>query len=108
MQVFEHVPQWGMKRKRKPEVITTTFGDGYEQRGAKGLNNNLRTFDLIFKGSEEKISEIDSFLNEHNGVKSFVWKPYKDKQGSFKCEEWDTDINTGFCILTATFKEVVA
>ena len=108
MKEFKWMPQWNAKRKKKPNVNAVTFGDGYEQRQPKGINNNLRTFDVVFKGSEEYINEIEAFLDEHGAVNAFLWTPYRDKQGKFKCEEWDTEFSTGFFVLTATFKEVAA
>ncbi|MCK3657219.1 phage tail protein [Pasteurellaceae bacterium Pebbles2] len=104
---FTWLPQWNMKRNRQPDVLTIDFGNGYQQRIPKGLNNDLRTFDLTFKSNEIIAKEIDDFLAEHCGVKAFLWTPYGEKQGRFICSEWQKEISTGFCIITTSFKEVV-
>ncbi|THA07305.1 phage tail protein [Rodentibacter pneumotropicus] len=109
MKTFTFPPQWNMKRKAKPEINVLKFGDGYEQRRANGINNDLRTYDVVFKGINGYINQIDSFLTEHNGYKAFLWTPpHSGKQSKFRCEEWDVDISEGFSVLTATFQEVVA
>ena len=108
MKEFTWQADWNMKRKKKPNVNTIRFGDGYEQRQSDGINNNLRTYDVVFSGSEEKIKAIDMFLDECCGVTAFSWQPYGDKKGLFTCGEWDETKKTGYRTLTATFKEVIA
>lgn len=108
MREFTWQPDWNMRRKNKPSVSAIEFGDGYEQRRKNGINHNLRTYDVTFSGVEDRIEAIANFLEEHNAVNAFLWTPYGDKQGRFVCAEWDTDKQTGFSTLTATFKEVVA
>lgn len=107
LETFTARPQWNMKRKSKPELNVVKFGNGYEQRSPKGLHNHLRTYDVVFKGSEEMINRIDDFLIRHNGYKAFFWTPYGEQKGRFRCEEWDKTFSTGFFELTATFIEVV-
>ncbi|TNG91865.1 phage tail protein [Pasteurellaceae bacterium USgator11] len=108
METFNYTPDWKMKRKKKPSVAVVSFGDGYEQRSKNGINNNLRAYDVVFTRNEATIKAIDGFLSARGAVEAFLWTPYGDTQGRFKCEEWETDHQTGFGTLTATFKEVVA
>lgn len=108
MRVFEYAPQWGMEVQKRPSVSVLNFGDGYEQRIPKGINNKLRTYSVSFVGSEELIGEIEQFLDDHGAVKAFLWTPYNsNKQSEFKCEEWSINCKTGYLILSAEFKEVV-
>ncbi|WP_439259485.1 phage tail protein [Lonepinella sp. BR2930] len=109
MKTFNWKPQWGVKCTRKPDVKVLSFGNGYEQRIKNGINNDLRSFDVVFKGDVANISAIDNFLTEHGAVNAFYWTPYGETtQGKFKCEEWEKEYSTGFLTLTATFKEVLA
>lgn len=108
MKEFTWKPDWNMKRSNKPNVNVVEFGDGYQQRQKGGINHNLKTYDVVFTGSEERINAIDDFLNEHGGYQAFLWSPYLETQRKFTCAEWDTNEQTGFFTLTATFNEVVA
>lgn len=108
METFNYQPSYGMKMNKKPSVNVVKFGDGYEQRSATGINNILRMYSVKFSGNEQKINDIDNFLTRHMGVTAFLWTPHRDRQGRFKCEEWDKDINDGYGTITATFTEVVA
>lgn len=108
MKTFTWPAQWNAKRTKKPNVTVINFGDNYEQRQTNGIHHALRTYDVVFKGSEGYIGQIEAFLDEHAAVHAFLWTPYRDKVGKFKCEEWETTLQTGFFTLSATFKEVIA
>ncbi|MDY4280866.1 MAG: phage tail protein [[Pasteurella] mairii] len=107
MKEFKWMPQWNMKRKTKPNVNVVSFGDGYEQRSPKGIHNDLRTYDVVFKGVNAYINAIDAFLTLHNAYQAFLWTPPYSRAGKFKCEAWDVEMAEGFATLTATFQEVV-
>lgn len=80
----------------------------YEQVAPKGLNHILRVYDVSFSGTEERIKQIDEFLERHGGYKSFSWTPHKSTQGKFRCNEWNATYQEGFGNLSAQFREVVA
>lgn len=108
METFTWAADWGIAQTAEPTTYKVSFGDGYEQRGAKGLNADLRTYELAFTGTVEKINAIDNFLKDKAGYKAFNWTPYAENGGIFKCETWKKSYKTGYLTLTATFKEVVA
>ncbi|WP_273396987.1 phage tail protein [Actinobacillus porcinus] len=108
METFNFNPDWGVQLNKKPEVFQVGFGDGYEQVAPKGLNHILRVYDVSFSGTEERIKQIDEFLERHGGYKSFSWTPHKSTQGKFRCNEWNAIYQEGFGNLSAQFREVVA
>lgn len=75
MKKFNWTPEESLKVSIKPKVKVITFGDGYEQRIADGINNQLREYSLNFSGEEAEIRKIDQFLAEHGAIKAFLWTP---------------------------------
>lgn len=109
METFNFAPNWGAKLSREPKVITLSFGDGYEQRQKKGLNHNLRSYSLVFSGAADRIRQIETFLERHEGYKAFLWTPSSTSpQGKFKCEKWEVEDHESHKQLSCEFKEVVA
>ena len=109
MKKFNWIPEESIKVSVKPKVKVISFGDGYEQRIADGINNQLREYSLSFSGEEADIREIDKFLTEHGAVKAFIWTPQDTWQpGTFKCEEWSITVNGYWNQLSAKFQEIVA
>lgn len=72
METFTFQPDWDMEQFRKPELMKNSFGDGYEQIRPKGLNHNLRTYSVIFTGTEDRIKQIDEFFNRQGGIKPLI------------------------------------
>ena len=57
-----------ISRSVTPRVLTATFGDGYEQRVADGLNPKDETFNLSFTSREaSEINKIAAFLDSRIG-----------------------------------------
>jgi len=56
-----------------PRVLTATFGDGYEQRIADGINTLTETYSLSFKTRlKADIDDIVAFLDSKKGVTNFT------------------------------------
>jgi phage-related protein len=108
---FTWIPSYGADEDHKPKVNTVGYGDGYSQRCADGLNNDLQTRNLNFAGRTDlEADAIIAFLKNEGGVTYFLWMPpgalvakrwlcsqYKKTQNSF-------NNNTVTCV----FEEVVA
>jgi phage-related protein len=86
----------------KPAVNSIKFGNGYEQRLADGINNNLQKFNLNFEGRDkDETRAIAHFLHKRKAVDSFFFDapfPYNfDVSQSypkrFICDEWDIAYN---------------
>ncbi|WP_111860197.1 phage tail protein [Acinetobacter sp. CFCC 10889] len=59
-------------------VLSSKFGDGYEQHVSIGINNKKGQWNFSKKGSEAEILEIEAFFDDHNGADSFLWDHPKD------------------------------
>jgi phage-related protein len=82
------------------------FGDGYAQVAGDGINPVIRTWDLTFTGPREFIDDIIKFLESHQGVKSFQWRPPSGDIGLYRCEAYkNTPMKRRWFSLTATFTE---
>ncbi len=56
------VPREGMQVSEKPSVVRVRFGDGYEQRRPTGLNPQLKTFQAVFRVTDESTRRwLDEF-----------------------------------------------
>ena len=56
----------------KPKVHVATFGDGYEQRLADGINSIKQEFSVSFnKRPKEEIDDIAGYFNSLKGVTAF-------------------------------------
>ncbi len=59
-----------------PNVFIHTFGDGYEQRLARGINANDQTYAVSFiTRTKAEANNIITFFEDKGGVTSFVFAP---------------------------------
>lgn len=87
------IPDYGASRTKKPRVKVVSFGDGYEQRVADGINTIKEEWSLTFAGSRDMIEEIDMFLSEQKSVNSFWWVSPKGKRMAVVCDDWNTSMD---------------
>ena len=65
-------PDKSMTKTVAPRVLQITFGDGYEQRIADGINTINETYSLSFKTrTKEAIDDIVVFLDARKNVSKF-------------------------------------
>jgi phage-related protein len=92
------VPDKGFTRDDTPIIFKTTFGDGYEQRVANGINALSSKFSVSFNTRPKaEIDDIIAFFTSKNGVTAFNWT-IPDTNGSENgntettikvvCENW--------------------
>lgn len=106
MESFSWIPDWQLKRKRKPEKYTIPFGDGYNQQVGVGANLLRQPYDLTFTGTFTKIWAIEQFLEARGGFEDFVWVTPTGASQVFYCSEWNVDYSTYNNIqLTTTFEQ---
>ena len=87
-------PSYSANINKRPRVKSIRFGDGYEQRVADGINNNLNVIDITFENRDEReAAAILHFLEERKGTESFVFEPAKpyDKASLYVCRNWDSN-----------------
>ena len=65
-------PDKSLSRSSKPKVHLATFGDGYEQRLADGINSVKETFSVAFQTrTKADIDDIVGYLDSLQGVTAF-------------------------------------
>ena len=108
------VPDKGLSSKEKPRVLMASFGDGYEQRIANGINALEQNFSLRFKTrTKEEIDDIIAFFVAKKGVTAFDYVVSDSNAGSSEttykvvCSEWvKSYAYDNFYSATATFRRV--
>jgi len=102
-------PDFGAQKKVQPRVRVVSFGDGYEQRLAYGVNTQPKNWTLRWSASSNSDADaIEAFFEARGAVESFEWTPLQEATAyKFVCREWQrehqyADINT----ITATFEQV--
>jgi len=107
-------PDRGFSVKTTPKVYSVDFGDGYQQRAIKGINNFTQDFTVNFKNRpKDEIDDIEAFFESKQGVTNFSFT-YADsnESGNEKtikviCSEWSqTYMYDDYYSLSATFKRV--
>lgn len=108
MSDFAYVPVHPIRVDDEPRVLAAQFGDGYEQRVADGINNNLPKWNLTFIGETDTIAAARAQLNGYGGVTAFTWTPQGESEVTVVCRRWSraSEVNAG--TLTAVFEEVPA
>ena len=101
-------PLVGASKRSQPSVRNVQFGDGYGQRITYGLNQNPKSWSLVWDVTEEGADEIEAFLDARGGAENFDWSP-PDETATYKwvCSEWSKTINfPGRAQISATFQQV--
>ena len=106
-QTFSWNPDEGGSEDTKPDVVSTKFGDGYEQRTKKGINPNAISWSLKFTGNAAYATPIRNFLLARDGAEAFIWvNPYSES-GMYVCRQWvATRISPSVIEISAKFERV--
>lgn len=104
---FKWYPNEGASEDMRPDVASTKFGDGYEQRVAKGINSKVISWTLRFTGSVSDMLPIRAFLSDRNGQESFMWKnPFKERS-PYICRQWTASkVSAEMVEISAKFERV--
>lgn len=110
----------GLNRSVTPKVLSTNFGDGYQQRIVQGLNSLDEMFNVSFNNRPKaEADDITKFFELKKGVLSFTFG-YPDENSSdtdssgnkvtevkVVCEQWNTTfVSSGAYSVTAQFRRV--
>ena len=108
MATFTWIPSVGAALSVKPSVHKVSFGDGYEQRMAFGLNTKPEVWSVEFHGkTTTDAAAIDAFLKARGAVECFNWTSPSGLAAKFVCEEWSRTIEEpNIENIRATFKQV--
>ena len=103
-------PRYGITKTSKPNVRVVQYGDGYQQRQAVGLNQNLKTWNPEFVNiSETDADTIETFLEARVADNApFAWTPPGESSASnFICLSWTKTIPyNNRATISAQFQEV--
>ena len=110
MATFTWTPDENATEDHEPRVRKVAFGDGYEQRGADGINSDLARFPgLSFSGRSTAESDaIWAFLKARGGSESFDWTPPSGTAGKFVCPKYSRQIKGTTAPITCDFYQVPA
>ncbi len=108
------IPDKSMQRSAKPRVHLATFGDGYEQRIANGINNLVESYSVSFNNrTKAEIDDIVAFFENKAGVTAFTFTvPDTNESGNevaikVVCDTWNKTYTVGdYYSATATFRRV--
>lgn len=97
----------GNSQTNKFNVLTTAFGDGYEQSTSVGINNRAGEWSYQRTAEEAEILEIKAFFDLHKGAKSFLWDSPLDGEVKVKTGEYQpVCLGAGYWRISTTFKQV--
>lgn len=99
----------GSSRSTSARVLKASFGNGYSQRAADGLNNLNQTIPLVWTYiTEDEKNTIVDFLSSKLGAGSFYFTFKGDSEASLVvCEKWsETPVSGPWWTVSATFEKV--
>lgn len=110
MRSFDFKIRVGAGGEVEPKTNFVQFGNGYHQASEKGMNSDLRKYNVEIKGFIDYTKQAEKFLTDHKGFISFEWQaPDREEKRLYICKSWKPTFNDGiFRTLNATFEEVVA
>lgn len=79
----------GNAQTSKFNVLTSKFGDGYEQNISVGINNKSSTWLFTKTGKKALILEIKAFFDAHKGADSFLWDSPLEGEVRVKAGEYN-------------------
>lgn len=96
----------GAHKASAARVRRNTFGDGYSQRSADGINTIDEKWSLSWTGTTTQITELEDFFIAEGGVNSFYWTPKREStQLLWTCNTWNRVYNSnGVDTITATLQ----
>jgi phage-related protein len=106
--IFTWIPVKASLQER-PRILSSKFGDGYEQRRAEGINHIAQHWSLFFVCHHAAMAHaILGFLRAHKGSEIFYWTP-PDVSTAIHviCREYSSNIEPGNSrTISATFEQV--
>ena len=96
---FIATPDKSMTKTSAPKVLSVSFGDGYEQRIADGINSLKETYSLSFKTRPKAdIEDIVVFLDTKKNVSKFLFT-MPDTNNTTRTGEKDLKVvSTGYSL----------
>jgi phage-related protein len=101
-------PVAGSSVSPEVRVLKASFGDGYSQRAADGINNVVDKYQLTWENVDRsEANVIDNFLRARAGVEFFTYTmPGQTTPRKWLCEQWTRNhITAVLDTVQATFIE---
>lgn len=104
--------KWQMNMGASADVrhthTKTQFGDGYAQRVSFGINNKRTDWQGTKTGDlNTVIKPIMAFLDEHGGVKPFLWTSPHGTTAKYICADYEVSQRKGnFWQISLKFEQV--
>ena len=107
MQVFEWRHMASPQGRLAFRTIRAQFGDGYTQVAGDGIHSRAQSWPLTFIRRRAQMLPIKAFLDEHAGIRAFLWTPPLEPQGAFYTPDAYTLTPLGGDVysLTVTFEQ---
>ena len=107
-------PDRGFTKQTTPNVLISKFGDGYEQRKIRGINNMVEIYELSFSNRPNtETDDLEAFFIDQAGVSKFTFTIPDSNEGTGEkdikvvCEEWSkSHTQTTATSLTAKLRRV--
>ncbi len=98
----------GNSQTQNFKVLSTSFGDGYEQNTSVGINNIKGEWKYQRTAYTSEILAIKAFFDKHRGSKSFLWNSPLDGQVRVKTDVNYSPVHMGGDVwqISTTFKQV--
>jgi len=108
---FTYTPAYSSQLKTAQRVRTASFGDGYEQRVADGINTQPEVWQLTFTNVDTATADaIEAQLKGYAGVTAFTWTPPGRSQIKVVCDPQNGIIHTystaNMATITCVFRQV--
>ena len=93
------------------DVLLASFGDGYTQAAANGINNRIQSWDISATGDLSgnigmDVGGIKSFLDDQQGWRAFEWEAPDGSTGMFRCLNYSlAHLSADIYTITATFSD---
>ena len=107
-------PDRGFTKQTTAYVLISKFGDGYEQRKIRGINNMVEIYELSFSNRPNtETDDLEAFFISSAGVSKFTFTIPDSNEGTGEkdikvvCEEWSkSHTQTTATSLTAKLRRV--
>lgn len=106
MPTFTWSPRTSATKEIAPRVRKASFGDGYTQRVADGINTQLRAWSLEFVRPEAEADAIEAFLVARAATEAFDWTDPNGYAAKWVCESWRrSEMGRGVATISTSFME---
>lgn len=108
LKTFTWKMNMGASASVKHSVTKTQFGDGYAQRVSFGINNKRKDWAGSKTGDYTSvIVPIMNFIDEHGGVKPFLWTDPHGQTNKYICQDYEVSQRKGnFWQISLKFEQV--